>query len=255
MEKYLAEQSSQVPVEAKKTDPMRMLMTRSVVNTVPASGCKWKAMESGSRAKSRARVRNDELGKIVRKHSEAFVKTDWWTFVTSVRGRGDVKPNMETLQGHNAKELLKYLGEMGAPVVLSTKPWELPNRHASWGTMVVRECEAKQNWCTSMCLETNKCHLNGSCMFYVVFTCLQEHHENLSLFFNLNLKRLHCFPNDKQQQVAQLAVPVQDVMTAKGLHTKLISQKSTRKIESGTLALPAPVITTAFFLKSHFQPQ
>jgi len=48
MEKYLAEQSSQVPVEAKKTDPMRMLMTKSMVNTAPASGCKWKAMESGS---------------------------------------------------------------------------------------------------------------------------------------------------------------------------------------------------------------
>jgi len=46
--------------------------------------------------------------------------------VTSVRGRGDVKPNMETLQGHNTKELLKYLGEMGTLAVLSTKPWDLP---------------------------------------------------------------------------------------------------------------------------------
>jgi len=71
-------------------------------------------------------VRNDKLGKIVCKHSEAFVKTDWRTFVTNVRGRGDVKANMETLQGHNAKEPLKYLGEMGASAVLSTKPWDLP---------------------------------------------------------------------------------------------------------------------------------
>jgi len=41
------------------------------------------------------------------------------------RGRGDVKPNMNALKDHNARGLIKHLGEKGAPAVLKTKPWSL----------------------------------------------------------------------------------------------------------------------------------
>jgi len=78
---------------------------------------------SGSRAKARARVRNDELGKLVRKHTELFRTKDWRSFVTDLQGRGDLQPNADSLKNHQAHGLLKVLATTRAPAVLHTKPW------------------------------------------------------------------------------------------------------------------------------------
>jgi len=78
---------------------------------------------SGSRAKARVQVRNDELGKLVRKHTELFQAKDWRSFVTYLRGRGDLQPNADSLKDHHAHGLLKVLAMTRAPAVLRTKPW------------------------------------------------------------------------------------------------------------------------------------
>jgi len=91
-------------------------------------------------------VRNDEQGKLVCKHSETFVKSDWRTFVTGVRGRGDLQPDMEALQGHNAKDLLKYLGETGALAVPSTKPWDLAEMESKLKRGPHQSCNAHMDF-------------------------------------------------------------------------------------------------------------
>jgi len=126
LKQFLQEQKKQERAESGSA-PLGMEQNTEVVVQKPAlvtpGKGKRKALEMGSRARSRARVRNDELGKIIRKQSELFVTKDWRSFVHSVRGRGDLQPDMMALQNHSARRLIKHLAEKGAPVVLTTAPW------------------------------------------------------------------------------------------------------------------------------------
>ena len=45
----------------------------------------------GSRAASRAIARNDELGKLIRAHTDYLLIHGWEALVRKVRGRGDLK--------------------------------------------------------------------------------------------------------------------------------------------------------------------
>ena len=71
------------------------------------------------------RTRNDELGELIAQQSELFANTGWETFVSGLRGRGDLAPTGENAIAHPAYGLLKHLSTKGAPAVMSTPPWEL----------------------------------------------------------------------------------------------------------------------------------
>ena len=87
LKQFLQEQKKQERAESGSA-PLGMEQNTEVVVQKPAlvtpGKGKRKALEMGSRARSRARVRNDELGKIIRKQSELFVTKDWHLFVHSV---------------------------------------------------------------------------------------------------------------------------------------------------------------------------
>jgi len=105
------------------TCPIEMKVGRPALEVPPMDAVEGKKGLSGSRAKARVLVRNDELGKLICKHTELFQAKDWRSFVTDLRGWGDLQPNANCLKDHQAHGLLKVLAMTGVPAVLHTKPW------------------------------------------------------------------------------------------------------------------------------------
>jgi len=78
---------------------------------------------AGYREKCRARVQNDELGKIIAEQSDAFDRQDWDDFIHETRQRGDLLPTPQVTQGHPAGNLISHLAKLGTPAIMSTAPW------------------------------------------------------------------------------------------------------------------------------------
>ena len=83
-------------------------------------------LKGGYREERRAiRVRNDELGELIREHTALFRNNGWEKYVTISRGRGDLAPVGENVKAHPANHLLEHLATKGAPVIMSSPPWKL----------------------------------------------------------------------------------------------------------------------------------
>ena len=65
----------------------------------------------------------DRLDEHVEKAIAAFkASTSWASFVTSVRGRGDLHPGVKDLP-HPAAHLLSRFQKSGTPAMMKTAPW------------------------------------------------------------------------------------------------------------------------------------
>lgn len=84
---------------------------------------KKKKEQLGARRKARARVIDDELGKLIRQQTEDFMEKDWRTFVRDVRGRGDLQSTTPAMDEHPASQLIRHLAVRGAPAMMQTAPW------------------------------------------------------------------------------------------------------------------------------------
>jgi len=103
-----------------------------VANPVPASTNVYHPSQNVGRAASnvqpnyreeqRARVRNDDLGKLITKHTERFLNASWESYVASLRGRGDLAITPAAEQ-HAASNWLKQVARNGVPAVMATAPW------------------------------------------------------------------------------------------------------------------------------------
>ena len=76
----------------------------------------------GLRAASRAIARNDELGKLIRAHTDYLLEHGWEALVRKVRGRGDLKVRGQA-RAHTAGPLIERIERDGVPVVIGTPPW------------------------------------------------------------------------------------------------------------------------------------
>jgi len=77
----------------------------------------------GYRASCRAKVQNDDLGKLIQAHVDLISNCGWRRLVRRLRGRGDLRGDSSLLQGHPATELLLRMKECGVPAVMTTEPW------------------------------------------------------------------------------------------------------------------------------------
>ena len=68
-------------------------------------------------------IRNDRLGTLVRKLSEAYASADSWeSFVNDFRGPSYLSPTVEDID-HPASELLRTWRDEGVPARTSSEPW------------------------------------------------------------------------------------------------------------------------------------
>jgi len=79
--------------------------------------------EPGYREQCRAKVRNDELGKLVVEHAALLSEMDFNSYVQATRNRGDLLPNPSVFGSHPAFPFLKRIAKHGVPVVTSSLPW------------------------------------------------------------------------------------------------------------------------------------
>lgn len=84
---------------------------------------KQKGKHSGSRARARARVMDDELGKLITQHTADFMDKNWRTFIKDIQGRGNLDPSPSVVEKHPAGPLVKHLATNGVPVIMQTEPW------------------------------------------------------------------------------------------------------------------------------------
>ena len=80
------------------------------------------------REQCKARVWNDELGKLITCHSELLLALGWEGFVRAICQRGDLRPDPRVVGSHPAYHLLQHLSKHGAPAVTTTPPWSESQR-------------------------------------------------------------------------------------------------------------------------------
>ena len=71
----------------------------------------------------RARLQEDELGKLIDYYVAAVESIGWPQLLQTLRGRGDLRISARALKRHPAASYLRRLARHGAPAVLKSKPW------------------------------------------------------------------------------------------------------------------------------------
>ena len=74
------------------------------------------------REKDRAKVLDDDLGKLILQNVESIDAIGWPSFRNKLRGRGDLRIT-HLAKTHPAHRLLERLQAVGAPAIMSSKPW------------------------------------------------------------------------------------------------------------------------------------
>ena len=74
-------------------------------------------------AQCRARVHNDELGKLIKQHAQLLVDNGWDNFIRLLRQQGDLRPDPDRAGHHPACRLLHNISKRGVPAMMTTEPW------------------------------------------------------------------------------------------------------------------------------------
>ena len=95
----------------------------TTVGRGPVANGQTSPHNNGTTASSSIAYPRDRLDVHVEKAIAAFkASNSWASFVTSVRGRGDLHPGVEDLP-HPTAHLLSRFQKSGTPAMMKTKPW------------------------------------------------------------------------------------------------------------------------------------
>ena len=112
-----------------------IVTTRSDTRTGTSEDMRSRLAASGKDAKEcdttatnyheqcKARVWNDELGKLITCHSKLLLDLGWEGFMWAVHQRGDLWPDPNVVGEHPVYHLLHHLAKHRALAVTATKPW------------------------------------------------------------------------------------------------------------------------------------
>ena len=104
--------------EAPATTPLQPTALHS-----PIPQPKPKPGRPSYRETQRAKLQEDDLGKLIAEHVDLLNEIGWPRLLRRLRGRGDLKVNSKALRFHPARHFLQRLQSTGAPAVLRTDPW------------------------------------------------------------------------------------------------------------------------------------
>jgi hypothetical protein len=89
----------------------------------PDAKKKERPREAGYREQCQARVKNDELGKLIVDHSALLSDLGFNQYVHTTPNQGDLLPNPSMVGNHPAFPFLERLAKHGVPMVESSVPW------------------------------------------------------------------------------------------------------------------------------------